>query len=138
MWYGNCLNPVSPFSDLTASIDPSKIFSSLVFEEDPEMENEEVFRSAGQLSLFEDVCAPLQGIDTCSRHNHATISPPAEVGEHIALEEDEGDEEAESASSTGFVVATLWSSAVYLLNSRPAQESIAGTSISDNTSEPGG
>ena len=43
------------------------------------MENEEVFRSARQLSLFEDVCAPLQGTDTGCQYNSPTISRTANL-----------------------------------------------------------
>ena len=98
---------------MTADLDAPEVFTSLFFEEGPEMEDEEAFPSARQLSVFENVCAPLQGIDTGCQYNYATISPPVKDSEHSALEGDEGDEEASSASSTGFVVATLWSSTVY-------------------------
>jgi len=62
--------------------------------------------------------APLPGIDTCSRYHCATISPPIKEVEHKALEGEAAEEEAADKSSAGsmeFVIATLWSSPVYLL-----------------------
>ena len=79
------------------------------------MEKEEAFLSHKQLSLLEYVFmrpTPLQGIYTCSRCDHAAPLPPVKDGKQSAPEGDEGEEEVSSAYSPGFVVATLWSSAV--------------------------
>jgi hypothetical protein len=57
---------------------------------------------------------PLPGIDTRSRYSCSTSSPPVRDDDHNALEREEGEEgQDKSAGSSGFVVATLWSSPVY-------------------------
>jgi hypothetical protein len=80
--------------------------------EDPEIERERPFLSGRRLKVLQYVfmhSTPLPCIDTHSRYRSATSPPPFEDGEHNALEGEEGEEgHDESASSTGFVVTTLW------------------------------
>ena len=110
--YSDLFSPYSISSALSTDTNALGPISTLLDGEDPEVEREQPFlleRPSKILGYVFMYATPLQSIYTGCREFHARISPPVNDFEHG----EEGEEEVgSSASSAGFVIATLWSSPV--------------------------